>query len=145
MSCEQCANAYWPEACEFLCSIGVTQPPPTLFLPRDLPIPPADKLLAEKLQRLEDELQISPGQPQPTTVFEIVEVLRRTGIHNPALWLTLSIPRLVSNTDAAHTRLLGQALQSQARLLDALNRAEEAESAFALAGHMYTLVGQILR
>ena len=140
---EQCANALWPAACRFFCSIGIVDPPPILFHPKDAPILPTDTLVAEKLQCLEGELQPAHGQAQPTTVFEIAEAIRRAGLHTPARWISLAIPRLVSNTDVPHTRLLAQALQSQARSLDALNRVEEAESAFALAGHLYTLAGQL--
>jgi hypothetical protein len=142
---ERCADALWPAACRFFCSIKVVNPPPILFHPKDAPILPADTLVAEKLHRLEDELQPPLGQAQPTTVLEIAEALRTAGLPTPALWISLAIPRLVSNTDVPHTQLLAQALQSQARSLEALTRVEEAESAFALAGHLYSLAGQIQR
>lgn len=141
---KQCANARWPEVCRFFCSIGAPAPLRFLFAAVDQG-PPADKLLAEKLQQLQDELTSPDGQAQPTTVFAVAEAFRKAGMHEPALWATRAIPKLISNTDAAQTRLLAQALQSKARSLEALERLEEAESAFALAGHLYTLAGQIQR
>lgn len=141
---KDCADALFPALCAILCE-GVVTLPSVLFAPKEALAAPADKQLAEKLQRLEDELQPPHRQAQPTTVFDLAEAMRSAGEHPSALWLARMIPRLVSQTDATHTRLLAQALQSQARSLEALKQLAEAESAFALAGHLYTLAGQIQR
>jgi len=94
---------------------------------------------------LEERLKAEPDAPLSDRALTVANGLREAGMTDSALLVSEGMSRIVTTADSTSASLLGRSQVIRARALDALGRTAEANSAFAMAEHLYTLAGRTRR
>ncbi len=108
-------------------------------------LPAAANFDDPKLSVLEARLKAEPDAPLSHCALIVADGLRAVGMTDMALQISEGISRVVTTTDSTSASLLGRAQVIRARTLDMLGRTAEANSAFAMAEHLYSLAGRTQR
>jgi len=90
---------------------------------------------------LEKRLDAEQNEPLSHRALIVADGLREIGMTDIALQISEGISRIVDTHESTSASLLGRAQVIRARSLDSLGRTAEANSAFAMAEHLYSLAG----
>jgi hypothetical protein len=95
-----------------------------------------------QLAAVEERLKVEQNAPLTQRGLIVAEGLREAGMTDVALQIAEGMPKIVASTDVSSASLLARAQIIRARVLDVQGKPAEANTAFALAEHLFNLAGR---